>query len=60
MKATLIGMALVAYCAFWFGMAQRAVSAGDPGWMPLAILALVALPGLLGIALGYAIAERSP
>lgn len=60
MKATLIGMVLVAYCAFWFLLAHRAAVPGDPGWMPLAILALVSLPALLGFALALALKGRSP
>ncbi len=57
MKATLIGMALAAYCAFWFLLAHRTAVPGDPTWLPFAVLLLLLVPALLGIGIGRAVGQ---
>ncbi|MFJ1257863.1 hypothetical protein [Cupriavidus sp. CuC1] len=53
MTRLLLAAALGAYCTFWFAMAIAADKTdGHVWWMPFAILAMVGLPAVLGVALG--------
>lgn len=59
MKTVILGAVLAAYCAFWFAIAlATGHQAGEPTWLPFAILALVAVPAALGISLGRALKEK--
>ncbi|MDE4917754.1 ABC-type molybdate transport system permease subunit [Cupriavidus metallidurans] len=59
MKAILYAALIALNSGFWFALALAVSDAdGKPGWMPVAILALVTVPAVLGIGLGGALKEK--
>lgn len=57
MTAIVYAALIAANSGFWFALALASAE-GRPSWMPLAILAMVTVPAVLGIGLGWALKER--
>ncbi len=59
MKAIVYAALIAVNSGFWFALAMAVANAdGKPGWMPLAILALVTVPAVLGVGLGAGLKEK--